>query len=43
MKFWGQLGAKLKKFEAKDQSTKGAKIKGLNWQKPGVKLKKLKV
>jgi hypothetical protein len=33
----------LTKFATKDQSAKGAKIEGLNWQKPGVKLKKLKV
>jgi hypothetical protein len=32
----------LKKFIAKDQSAKGTTIEGLNWQKPGVKLKKLK-
>jgi hypothetical protein len=30
LKFWGQLEAKLKKFAARDQSAKGAKIKGLN-------------
>jgi len=30
LKFWGQLGAKLKKFAAKDQYAKGAKIEGLN-------------
>jgi hypothetical protein len=30
LKFWGQLGAGLKKFGAKDQSAKGATIKGLN-------------
>jgi hypothetical protein len=30
LKSWGQLGAKLKKFAAKDQSPKGAKIKELN-------------
>jgi hypothetical protein len=29
LKFRGQLGAKLKKFAAKDQSAKGAKIEGL--------------
>jgi hypothetical protein len=40
---WGQLGAGLKKFVAKDQSAKGTTIEGLNWQKLGVKLKKLKV
>jgi len=26
LKFWGQLRAKLKKFAARDQSAKGAKI-----------------
>jgi hypothetical protein len=26
LKFWGQLGVKLKKLTAKDQSAKGAKI-----------------
>jgi hypothetical protein len=30
LKFWGQLGVKLKKMTAKDVSVKGAKIKGLN-------------
>jgi len=30
LKFWGQLGVKLKKLIAKDISVKGAKIKGLN-------------
>jgi len=30
LKFWGQLGAKLKKFAAKDQSAKGAALWGLN-------------
>jgi hypothetical protein len=30
LKFWGQLGVKLTKFTAKDQSAKGAKIGGLN-------------
>ena len=30
LKFWGQLGATLKKFTANDQSAKGANIKGLN-------------
>jgi hypothetical protein len=30
LKFWGQLGAKLKKFTDKDQSAKGTKIKELN-------------
>jgi hypothetical protein len=33
---------KLKKLTAKDVCVKGAKIEGLNWQKPRVKLKKLK-
>jgi hypothetical protein len=26
LKFWGQLGPKLKKFTAKDQSAKGVKV-----------------
>jgi hypothetical protein len=26
LKFWGQLGVKLKKLTAKDQSAKGAKL-----------------
>jgi len=43
LKFWGQLGARLKKFASKDQSAKGATIEGLHWPKPGVELKKLKV
>jgi hypothetical protein len=30
LKFWGQLGVKLKKLTAKDVSVKDAKIKGLN-------------
>jgi len=30
LKFWGQLGARLKKFAAKDQSAKGTTIEGLN-------------
>jgi len=30
LKFWGQLGAGLKKFAAKDQSAKDATIEGLN-------------
>jgi hypothetical protein len=30
LKFWGQLGAKLKKSEAKDQSAKGGKLWGFN-------------
>jgi hypothetical protein len=30
LKFWGQLGVKLKKLTAKDVSGKCAKIKGLN-------------
>jgi len=30
LKFWGQFGARLKKFAAKDQSAKGATIEGLN-------------
>ena len=42
LKFWGQLRVKLKKLTANDVFVKGAKIEGLNCQKPGVKLKKLK-
>jgi hypothetical protein len=30
LKFWGQLGVKLKKLTAKGVSVKGAKIEGLN-------------
>jgi hypothetical protein len=30
LKFWGQLGVKMTKFTAKDQSAKDAKIRGLN-------------
>jgi len=30
LKFWGQLGAGLKKFAPKNHSTKGATIEGLN-------------
>jgi len=29
-KFWSQLGVKLKKFAAKDQSAKGAELWGPN-------------
>jgi len=29
LKFWGQLGAKLKKLAAKGQSAKGTKLRGL--------------
>jgi hypothetical protein len=30
LKFWGQLGAGLKKFAAKDQSAKSTTIEGFN-------------
>jgi len=30
LKFWGQLGVKLKKLTAKDHSAKGENIWGLN-------------
>jgi len=41
LKFWGQLGVKLKKFAAKDKFKKGDKLWGPNWLKSEVKLKKI--
>jgi len=43
LEFLGQLGVKLKKFAVNDVSVKSTKLWGLNWQKPGVKLKKFKI
>jgi len=43
LKFWDQLGVKLKIFAVKDQSAKGAGLYELNWQKPGVELNKIEI
>jgi hypothetical protein len=42
-KFWCQLGVKLKKFAANNHFVKGIELRGLNWLKSGVKLKKIKI
>ena len=41
LKFWGQLGVKLKRFAANDEFTKGDELWGPNWLKSGVKLKEI--
>jgi len=41
LKFWGQLGVKLKRFAANDEFTKGDELWGPNWLKSRVKLKEI--
>jgi hypothetical protein len=43
LKFWGQLGVKLTKSKAKDQTAEAPNWRGLIDKIRGAKLKKLKV
>ena len=41
LKFWGQLEVKLTKSKAKDQTARGAKLQGPNWQNPGGQIEEI--